>query len=134
MFASGIYQKIEKDIKTSTAYKEYFDVFWAPEQLQSNKPFTIQHSIPALIVLGLGLPSAMFFFVLELLGHLYQKKMPSKGSSLMSKDQHRGMEIRRKSNECISCHGNLEDDESRPYQSVKHEIVDQVEGEMEIIP
>ena len=134
MFASGIYQKIEKDIKTSTAYKAYFDVFWAPEQLKSNKPFTIQHSIPALIVLGLGLPSAIVIFVLELLGHLYQKKMLSKGSSLMSKDQHRGMEIRQKSNECISCQGNSEDDESRPYQSVKHEIVNQVEGEMEIIP
>lgn len=134
MFASGIYQKIEKDIKTSTAYKAYFDVFWAPEQLKSNKPFTIQHSIPALIVLGLGLPSAMFIFVLELLRNLYQKKMLRKGSSLMSKDQHRGMEIRRKSIECISCQGNSEDDESRPYQSVKHEIVNQVEGEMEIIP
>ena len=128
MFASGIYQKIEKDIKTSTAYKAYFDVFWAPEQLKSTKPFTIQHSIPALIVLGLGLPSAMFIFVLELLGHLYQRKMPSKGPSQLSKNQHRGMEIRRKSN------GNSEDDESRPYQSVKHEIVNQVEDEMEIIP
>ena len=65
---------MEKEIKTSMAYRGQFDVFWIPEQLRSNKPFTIDHAIPAFLVLGLGLTPATIVFLLELMQHFCRKK------------------------------------------------------------
>ena len=70
---NGIYQKIERDITTSTAYRIYFDGgFWTPDLLPSNKPLDIYHIIPSFIALGLGLISSIFSFSLEVF--LPQKK------------------------------------------------------------
>ena len=62
---NGIYQKVERDIKTSTAFRVLFEGFWTPELLRSNKPLNIDHIIPCLIALGIGLISSMFIFLLE---------------------------------------------------------------------
>ena len=66
---SGIYQKIEKDITTSTAYRGYFDNLWTREQLLANKPLTMDHVLPSFIMLGLGLIPAILIFFLELFHH-----------------------------------------------------------------
>ena len=66
---SGIYQKIEKDITTSTAYRGYFDILWTREKLSDNKPLTIDHALPSFIALGLGLIPAIMIFFLELFNH-----------------------------------------------------------------
>ena len=67
MLECGIYHKIEKDIKTSKAHGGYFNVFWTPKKLKSTDPFTIEHAIPAFLMLGLGLPIAIITFLLEYL-------------------------------------------------------------------
>ena len=73
MVNNGIYQKVERDIKTATAFRHYFDRgFWIPELLRPNKPLHINHTIPSFIALGLGLISATFIFSLEIF--LPQKK------------------------------------------------------------
>ena len=70
---NGIYQKIERDITTSTAYRGFFDGgFWTPELLLSNKPLNIYHIVPSFIALGLGLISSIFSFSLEVF--LFNKK------------------------------------------------------------
>ena len=66
---SGICQKIEKDITTSTAYRGYFDILWTREQLLANKPLTMDHVLPSFIMLGLGLTPAILIFFLELFHH-----------------------------------------------------------------
>ena len=66
---SGIYQKIEKDITTSTAYRGYFDILWTREKLSDNKPLTMDHALPSFIALGLGLIPAIMIFFLELFNH-----------------------------------------------------------------
>ena len=82
LLESGIYQKIEKDIKTSKAHRGYFNVFWTREKLRPNKPFTIDHAIPAFLVLGLGLTPATLIFVLELVQHSCRKKRTNTASEL----------------------------------------------------
>ena len=62
---SGIYQKIENDVTTSTDYKGYFDILWTPQKLQSNKALTIEHVLPSFFALGFGLIPALMAFVLE---------------------------------------------------------------------
>ena len=80
LLENGIYQKIEKEITTSKAYRGIFDVFWVREQLRTNKPLTIDHVIPTFILLGLGLiPSTVVFF-LELIHLLCKKKNARKES------------------------------------------------------
>ena len=69
LLTSGIYQKIEKDITTSTAYRGYFDNLWTREQLLANKPLTMDHVLPSFIMLGLGLIPAILIFFLELFHH-----------------------------------------------------------------
>ena len=77
---NGIYQKIEKDITTSKSLRVNLEMFWVREQLRSNKPLTIDHVIPAFILLGLGLiPSTVVFF-LELIHLLCKKKNATKES------------------------------------------------------
>ena len=66
---SGICQKIEKDITTSTAYQGYFDILWTRERLQANKPLTMDHMLASFIALGLGLIPAILIFFLELFHH-----------------------------------------------------------------
>ena len=73
---------MEKEIRTSKAYRGQFDVFWIPEQLRSNEPFTIDHAIPAFLVLGLGLTPATLIFVLELVQHSCRKKRTNTASEL----------------------------------------------------
>ena len=70
---NGIYQKIERDITSSPAYRIYFDGgFWTPELLLSNKPLNIYHIMPSIIALGLGLISSILSLSLEIF--LPQKK------------------------------------------------------------
>ena len=66
---SGIYQKIQKDITTSTAFRGHFDILWTREQLQANKPLTMDHALASFITLGLGLIPAILIFFLELFHH-----------------------------------------------------------------
>ena len=66
LLENGIYQKITRDITTSKAHRGHFHDFWTPKQLRSNKPFTMDHVMPAFIALGLGLIPATFIFLLEL--------------------------------------------------------------------
>ena len=73
LLENGIYQKITRDITTSKAYRGHFHDFWTPEQLRSNKPFTMDHAMPAFIALGLGLIPAILIFLLELVLHLCGK-------------------------------------------------------------
>ena len=119
LLESGIYQKIETEIKTVSPYGPnrnrrwyYFDVFWVPEKLKSTKPFTIDHSIPALIVLGSGLPFALMIFLLEVVGHFYQKKILSKGFGQNTKDKDRDHEITPKSRGSMSHQESVKDVES----------------------
>ena len=69
---NGIYQKIERDLTTSTEFKGHFDIIWIPEMLHSNKTLSIDHALPALIALGLGLIPAALIFLLEI---IFYKKM-----------------------------------------------------------
>ena len=73
MVNNGIYHKAERDIKTSTAFRQFFDGgFWIPELIRPNIPLNIYHNIPSFIALGLGLISSTFIFSLEFF--LPQKK------------------------------------------------------------
>ena len=83
---SGIYQKITKDVASSNAKGGYHKVFWVREQLRANKPFTIDHAIPAFIVLGFGLVSSTLIFFLELLRHLCRKRSNRKASGQADRD------------------------------------------------
>lgn len=65
MVNNGIYQKVERDIKTSTAFRVLFEGFWTPELLRPNKPLDIDHNMPSFIVLSLGLISSTFIFCWE---------------------------------------------------------------------
>ena len=110
LLEGGIYQKIEKDIKTSKVHRGYFDVFWAHEKLRPNKPFTIDHATPAFLVLGCGLTPASLIFVLELVQHFCRKKITNMASefslliiSKVDKGDHRYGK------------GHIEDTESGPY-------------------
>ena len=62
---NGIYQKVEKDLITSSAFRDWFDGFWTPELLRANKPLTIYHILPSFMELGLGLIFSAFVFSLE---------------------------------------------------------------------
>ena len=64
---NGIYQKVERDITSSTAFRDLFDGFWIPELLRSNKPLNVDHTLPSFIALGLGLISSTFVFLLEVI-------------------------------------------------------------------
>ena len=101
---------MEKEIRTSKAYQGQFDVFWIPEQLRSNKPFTIDHAIPAFLVLGLGLTLATMVFFLELAQHFCRKKTTDKasGSSLLTITKEDKDDLR-------EGQGYIEDAESEPY-------------------
>ena len=66
---SGIYQKMERDITTSTAFKMYFDVLWRPEILSKNESLKMSHALPSFIALGLGLFLALLIFSMEILFH-----------------------------------------------------------------
>ena len=66
---NGIFHKVERDIKTSTAFKIYFDVFWMPEKLGKNESLKISHALPSFIALGLGLILATFIFSVQILFH-----------------------------------------------------------------
>ena len=81
---NGIYQKVERDVKTSTAFRAYFEGFWTPELLMVNKPLNIDHNIPSFIALGLGLISSMFIFSLEVLLPQKKRENPMVGSQLRS--------------------------------------------------
>ena len=117
LLESGIYQKIEAEIKNVNPYGEnkirrwyYLDVFWVPEKLKSNKPFTIDHSIPAFIVLGFGLPSASMIFIVELIIQLFHKNIPGKRLIQETKDQEMQVVATPKSREPESIsHENVED-------------------------
>ena len=109
MLASGIYQKIEKDIKTSKAHRGYFDVFWAREKLRSNEPFTIEHAIPAFLVLGFGLTPAITIFLLE----FFRKKKINRpsGSTASSISKADKGDLK----DMTAIPGDIEDAESGPY-------------------
>ena len=64
---NGIYEKIEMDITTSIEFKRHFDIIWIPEILHSNETLSIDHVLPALIALGLGLILATLIFLLEII-------------------------------------------------------------------
>ena len=107
MGASGRHQKIKRDVASSNAKGGYHEVFWVREQLRSNTPFTIDHAIPACIVLGFGLVSSTLIFALELLRHLYRKKRTSK-ATLMAHSEGDKDDLR-------FGQRNVEDAESEPY-------------------
>ena len=73
---NGIYEKIERDLTTSTEFKGYFDIMWTPEMLHSNTPLNIDHALPAFIALGLGLIPATVIFLLEIT--FFKKMIPNK--------------------------------------------------------
>ena len=76
---------MEKDITTSKAFREHFeDAFWVPQQLLTNKSITFGHTIPAFIILGLGLLPAAIAFIVELLYHQYKKRTASKARMRMT--------------------------------------------------
>ena len=64
---NGIFQKVERDITSSTAFRGLFDGFWIPELLRANKPLNVDHTLPSFIALGLGLISSTFVFLLEVI-------------------------------------------------------------------
>ena len=66
---NGIFQKMERDITTSTAFKMYFDVLWTPETLSKNESLKMSHVLPSFIALGLGLFLASLIFSMEILFH-----------------------------------------------------------------
>ena len=70
---NGIYQKIERDLTTSTEFKGHFDIIWTPEILTSNKPLNIDHALPAFIALGLGLFPVTLIFLLEIIYYKCKK-------------------------------------------------------------
>ena len=109
LLESGIYQKIEKDIITSKAHRGHFNVFWAPEKLRSNEPFTIEHAIPAFLVFGLGLTTASTIFLLEF---LRKKKINrTSGSTRSSISKADKGDLRGK----IELPRDIEDAKSSPY-------------------
>ena len=113
MLESGIYQKIERDIKTSKAHRGHFDgplgAFWAPENLRSNEPFTIEHAIPAFLLFGLGLTTAITIFILEYLRRKNINRTSESTASSISKIDKGDFKGK------ISLPGDIEDTESGPY-------------------
>ena len=71
---TGVCQKMENDIKTSPSWRGHFDetAFWTRRIKYGNKPLTIEHVLPSIMVLSLGLTPSIIIFLLELL--LFMKK------------------------------------------------------------
>ena len=74
--ASGIYQKMEKDITTAKAFRQHFkEAFWTGNgTVRGNTPLTMWHVSPSFIFLGFGLVPSLVAFFLELLYHLSEKR------------------------------------------------------------
>ena len=61
----GILLKMERDVTTSKDFRAHFE-FWAPQHLLRNEEtLTMDHAVPAFIILGLGLLSASIALVVE---------------------------------------------------------------------
>ena len=80
LLESGIYKKIENDIKHPRRWW-YYGVFWTRQQIRTNIPLSMYHLLPAFMLLGLGLTPAILTFFLELLHHLCQKKITKAAKS-----------------------------------------------------
>ena len=66
---TGIYQKMENEIKTSPTWRDHFDEtsFWTKKDEYGNKPLTLIHVLPSIMVLGFGLIPSITIFTLEIL-------------------------------------------------------------------
>ena len=66
---TGIYQKMENEIKTSPTWRDHFDEtsFWTKKDEYGNKPLTLIHVLPSIMVLGFGLIPSIIIFTLEIL-------------------------------------------------------------------
>ena len=75
--ASGIYQKMEEDITTEKAFRQHFkEAFWTRNgTVRGNVKLTMMHVAPSFIFLCLGLVPSLVAFFLELLYHLYEKRV-----------------------------------------------------------
>ena len=80
--ASGTRQKMQNDITTAPALRPYFkEAFWTRNgTVPDNMPLEMKHVFPAFILLSFGLLPSIIAFFLELLYHLYEKKVAKKTS------------------------------------------------------
>ena len=64
MINTGIYQKMERDVTTSTALKGYFEeAFWVPGELRATTPLSMSHLLVVfLIIVVCNFISIIIFF------------------------------------------------------------------------
>ena len=80
--ASGINQKMEKEITTSQTVRGH--PFWIPKHVPNSTQLVLDHLWTSLVFLGIGLTSSIVVFFLEQLHHLYKKRVASKTTGWFS--------------------------------------------------
>ena len=96
--ASGIRQKMTKDITTAKAYRQHFkEAFWTRNgTVAGNVPLTMRHVAPSFIFLGFGLMPVVVAFFLELLYRLYQRRVANPSTSARPPGRYSGGGLGRK--------------------------------------
>ena len=73
--ATGINQKMSKDIRSLPGMHKYFDgSFWIRPTVLERVALTIDHILPIIIILGVGLLLSISMFLFELWHQRYTKK------------------------------------------------------------
>ena len=73
--ATGINQKMSKDIRSLPGMHKYFDgSFWIRPTVLERVALTIDHILPIIIILGVGLLLSISMFLFELWHQRYKEK------------------------------------------------------------
>ena len=65
---------MEHDIRTATAFRNYF-IFWTMDKtIRNTDPLTMDHVLPSILLLSVGLLFSIIAFFVEVLNHLYEKR------------------------------------------------------------
>ena len=67
MLSTGIYQKMEREVTTSTALKGYFEeAFWVPEHVSVTKPLSLSHLLVVFLIIIVCNFTSFLIFIVEL--------------------------------------------------------------------
>ena len=81
---SGIYQKMKHDVTNAPAFRGYFKgaIIWTMDRsIRDNDPLTMDHILPSIFLLSVGLVSSIIAFFVEVLYHLNEKRVGNKTSA-----------------------------------------------------
>ena len=75
MIDTGVFQKMERDVTTSTALKGYFEeAFWVPGELRATTPLSMSHLLVVFLIIVIFNSISIMIFLGELC-HAGRKKM-----------------------------------------------------------